>query len=280
MYNVGEGSDIYMKKASALTALLALCIGFTGCSSAPASSGGSVVESSDGSLAGSNSESGSAESNVSAILTDNENPPLTADSFSDNGGTGIPQSYEELQDFIRPFSEVNFLGFEVVRRYSPDEAYESTNDDIYLHGSTLYDVHVTYDYINAQPLDINTKLCSAGTAEIQQESFPPYSEGDKFACFLIQFDPDDVNVEFPELLFAVDDSAEPPVGYHVGFDVIDFVDKDGNSIGDSGFTATTVITTTLNNPVTYTDRIPMDALTDFLRNDWTERGYELNTPLN
>ena len=168
---------------------------------------------------------------------------------------------------------MNFLGFEVVRRYSPDEAYESTNDDIYLNGSTLYDVHVTYDYIS-------TKLCSAGTAEIQQESFPPYSEGDKFACFLIQFDPDDVNVEFPELLFAVDDSAEPPVGYHVGFDVIDFVDKDGNSVGDSGFTATTVITTTLNNPVTYTDRIPMDALTDFLRNDWTERGYELNTPLN
>ncbi len=279
-----------MKKASVLAALLALCTGFTGCYSASYSSGGSFAESSDGSLAGSggkstpadesDSESGSADSNVSAILTDNGNPPLTAGSFSDNGGTGIPQSYEELQDFIRPFSEVNFLGFEVVRRYSPDEAYESTNDDIYLHGSTLYDVHVTYDYINAQPLDISTKLCSAGTAEIQQESFPPYSEGDKFACFLIQFDPDDVNVEFPELLFAVDDSAEPPVGYHVGFDVIDFVDKDGNSVGDSGFTATTVITTTLNNPVTYTDRIPMDALTDFLRNDWTERGYELNTPLN
>ena len=279
-----------MKKASALTALLALCIGFTGCSSAPASSDGSVVESSDGSLAESggeststaesNSESGSADSSISAILMDNKNPPLTADSFSDNGGTGIPQSYDELQDFIRPFSEVNFLGFEVVRRYSPEEAYESTNDDIYLHGSTLYDVHVTYDYINAQPLDINTKLCSAGTAEVQHESFPPYSEGDKFACFLIQFDPDDVNVEFPELLFAVDDSAEPPVGYHVGFDVIDFVDKDGNSIGDSGFTAASVITTTSNNPVTYTDKIQMDALTDFLRNDWTERGYELNTPFN
>lgn len=277
-----------MKKALALTAFLALCTGFTGCSAAPASSAESVVEpvgessaeSGGNSIVESDSESGSENSSIPAILTDNENPPLTAGSFTDSEGTGIPQSYEELQDFISPFSEVNFLGLEIVRRYSPEEAYEATDDDIYLYGSTLYDIHITYDYLNAQPLDINTKLCSAGTAEKQHEGYPPYSEGDKFAGFLLQFDPDDVNVKFPELLFAVDDSADPPVGYHVGFDEIDFTDKDGNSIGDSDFTATAVVTTTSNNPVTYTDRIPMDALTDFLRNDWTERGYELNTPLN
>jgi len=232
-----------------LTACLALYISLTGCS---------------------------ASTSDSDMLSDNTNPPLTAVSFAETEGTGIPQSYEELQDFIRPYSSVNYLGFEIIKRYSAEEAFEITNDDMFLYGATLYDIHVTYDYINAQQLDIYTKFSSAGTPEEQFEGYPPYLEGDKFACFLPRFDPNVINYEFSELMFAIDDVGETPIGYHIGFDKIDFMDKNGNNIADDKFTATSVIASTANNPVIYTDMIPMDTLTDFLIKDWTARGYELD----
>lgn len=224
-----------------------------------------LIDPSDLSTPGNNS--------IPDVLTDEKAPPLTAASFVENEATGIPQSYEELQDYISPYANVNFLGFEILKRYSAEEAYEITNNDMFLHSTTLYDIHVTYDYFNSQPLDINTKLMAAGTAENQLEGYPPYSEGDKFACFLPLFDPDDINYELSELLFAVDDEEKSSVGYHVGFDKIDFIGKDGKSIADESFTASTVITSTSNNPVTYTDKIPMDTLSGFLRDDWLSRGY-------
>lgn len=247
-----------MKKIiSVLTVFFILCISIAGCSS-------------------NELPSQTATSSSPAILSDNENPPLTAVSFAENEGTGIPQSYEELQDFIRPYPSVNYLGFEIIKRYSPEEAYEVTIDDSFLYAATLYDIHVTYDYINNQPLDIYTMLSSAGMPEEQLEGYPLYSEGDKLACFLPRFHPSVINYEFSELMFAVDDKSETPVGYHIGFDKIDFVDKNGNNIADDNFAATSVITSTANNPVIYTDMITMDALADFLREDWTARGYELD----
>lgn len=241
-----------MKKASILAESLAWVIMLTGCSSA------------------------TSPGNTPDILTDNSEPQLTAISFVENEATGIPQSYEELQDFIKPYSSVNYLEYEIIKRYSPEEAFEITDDDMFLYGATLYDIHVIHDCINDRELDIYTKLSSAGTVEEQFKGFPPYLEGDRFACFLPQFDPDAVNYKFSELLFAIDDENEKPVGYHIGFDKIDFVNQNGNNIADENFTVSSVITSTSNNPVTYTDRIPLDTLSDFLREDWLERGYELS----
>ncbi len=247
-----------MKKSPILTALLTLVITLTGCSSPTTSD----ILNSD-------------YSSISHILTNNANPPFTAGSFIENEATGIPQSYEELQDFIRPYSSVNYLEYEIIKRYSSEEAFEITNDDMFLYGATLYDIHVVYDCINDQQLDIYTKLSSAGTVEEQFEGYPPYLEGDKFACFLPQFDPDAINYEFAELLFAIDGETNTPIGYHVGFDDIDFVSQNCNYIADESFSRTSVITSTSNNPVTYTDMVSLDILSNFLRNDWTERGYEL-----
>lgn len=195
--------------------------------------------------------------------------------FIENEATGIPQSYEELQDFIRPYSNVNYLEYEIIKRYSPEEAFDITNDDMFLYGATLYDIHVVYDCINDQQLDLYTKLSSAGTVEEQFEGYHPYLEGDKFACYLPQFDPDAINYEFTELMFAIDDETNTPIGYHIGFDDIDFVSQNGNDNADESFSETSVITSTSNNPVTYTDMVSIDILSNFLRNDWTERGYEL-----
>lgn len=94
--------------------------------------------------------------------------------FIENEATGIPQSYEELQDFIRPYSNVNYLEYEIIKRYSPEEAFDITNDDMFLYGATLYDIHVVYDCINDQQLDLYTKLSSAGTVEEQFEGYHPY----------------------------------------------------------------------------------------------------------
>lgn len=232
-----------------LSACLILCVSLTGCSTSPSSTD---------------------------MLVGNQNPPLTAVSFAENEGTGIPQSYEELQDFIKPYPSVNYLGFEIIKRYSTEEAFEITNDDMFLYGATLYDIHVTYDYINDKQLDIYTKLSSAGTAEEQFEGYPPYSEGDKLACFLPRFDSSAINYEFAELTFAIDDEGKTPIGYHIGFDKIDFVNQDGTRIADEDFAAVSVITSTSNNPVIYTDMISMNVLSNFLREDWTGRGYELS----
>ncbi len=76
-------------------------------------------------------------------------------------------------------------------------------------------------------------------------------------------------------MFAIDDETNTPIGYHIGFDDIDFVSQNGNDNADESFSETSVITSTSNNPVTYTDMVSIDILSNFLRNDWTERGYEL-----
>ncbi len=212
-----------------------------------------------------------------SILEDNADPIYVADSFVDIQATGTPQSYEDLQDFIKPYESVNFLKYEIISQYTPEEAYEFSGDDMFLYGATLYDIHVTYDYMNSQPLDIYTRLSSAGTPESQFEGFPPYLPGEVYACFLPDFDENQINYEFSELLFAIDCISEDVQAYHLGFEKINFVDQTGKSIADSDFSPLSVITSTRNNPVYYVKKIQSDKLVEYLYNDWLSRDYDFQT---
>ena len=207
-------------------------------------------------------------------MQDNEAPVYTASEIIEEGATGAPQSYEELQDYIAPYSDsVNFVKYEIVRRYTPEEAVEITGSDIYLYSSSLYDIHITYDYLNDVPLDITHRLACAGTEDVQIKGDPLYAAGEVYASFLSGLD--DECVALPELNFAVMQGDEE-YAYHIRFDKIEFI-QDGVSLGaDIPENEMYIVTSTSNNPVRYVKKLPMKTLVGFLKDDWTARGYTIS----
>ncbi len=196
----------------------------------------------------------------------------------DDGATGAPQSYEELQDYLSVYSDcMNFVQYEITGQYSPEEAYELTGSDIFLYSSTLYKARITRDLLNDEPKDIEFLLVSAGIAESQFKGFPLLSVGERYASMLLDssFDTVRVKVEFSELTFALYSKGGTDYAYHLCFDKIRFVTEDGTDI-DLGVSDDEryVVTSTANNPANYVKKLYLDELTDFLRDDWTKRGYE------
>lgn len=207
-------------------------------------------------------------------MQDNEAPMYTASEIIEESATGAPQSYEELQDYIAPYSDgVNFLKYEIVCRYTPEEAVEITGSDIYLYSSSLYDIHITYDYLNEVPLDINGRFACAGTEDVQVKGDPLYAAGEIYASFLSYSN--DEYVALPELNFAVMQGDEE-YAYHIRFDKIEFI-QDGVSLGaDIPENEMYIVTSTSNNPVHYVKKLPMKTLVSFLKNDWISRGYTIS----
>ena len=195
----------------------------------------------------------------------------------DDSATGAPQSYEELQDYLSVYSDrMNFVQYEITEQYSPEEAYELTGSDIFLYSSTLYKARITRDLLNDEPKDIEFLLVSAGVAESQFKGFPLLSVGERYASMLLDssFDTVNVKVEFSELSFALYSKGGTDYAYHLCFDKIRFVTEDGTDI-DLGVSDAEryVVTSTANNPVNYVKKLYLDELVDFLRDDWTARGY-------
>ncbi len=194
----------------------------------------------------------------------------------EDSSTGGPQSYEELQDYLSVYSDrMNFVQYEIIWQYSPDEAYALTGNEIFLYSSTLYKARLTRDLINGEAKDIEFLLVSAGTAESQIAGLPLLSVGECYASMLPNFSTETTNVAFPELTFAIYSKGGTDYAYHLRFDKIRFIAENGADI-DMGVTENEryVVTSTSNNPVNYVKKLRLSELADLLRRDWTKRGYQ------
>ncbi|MDR0197595.1 MAG: hypothetical protein LBI36_05180 [Oscillospiraceae bacterium] len=233
------------------------------------------------------------------VLSLEENPVCGEVEISElNPWSGIRYtSYEDLMsDFGSGYhtSLLNFVKFEITGVYTPEEAVKITDNENFSskHRATLYSAKIVYDYLNRKELDIEIVLSKAGNEDNQTEGSPNYMVGERYISNLRYFK-DSLNSGLAQcgtdsyLTFAVYEINDIELAYylyHVDLLLDDCVmnlssDKYVNLDLKLTDGEEYVITSAKNNPVRYVQKSTVEDLTDFIREDWTERGfrfYEFN----
>ncbi len=193
--------------------------------------------------------------------------------YLNNPSSGEPCSYEELQDFMESYGDTSFVEYEILSQYTPEEAFAKTGDKIFINNTTLYKARIYYDYLNDVPVDITIDLSKAGVSNRQIKDKPPYSIGQKIISPLSGFNTSRC-VAIPELVYYVYEVNGVKLAYHVGSENVaiknsTLVNLDMELIESER----SVITTTVENPVKFTQKSTVDDLAQFIKNDWNARGY-------
>lgn len=194
----------------------------------------------------------------------------------ENPGDGMPLNYEELQDYMESYDYVSLVGYEIISQYSPEEAAEITGKDYYKTETALYKIHIYYDYLNDVPLDITVNLAKSGLHQGrgQVKNDPPYSAGQKLISSLIGLENEDSCVAIGELNFYVYNVNGTELAYHLGNEHIAFRDDTLPNLNMELFPEEcSVVTSTADNPVIFTQKSTAEDLAEFFRRDWTARGY-------
>ncbi|MBQ8622994.1 MAG: hypothetical protein IJ424_01230 [Oscillospiraceae bacterium] len=219
-------------------------------------------------------EEGYDEMPVTSVTDEDEEPvaeeAAPADVLYKYNDSGI--SYSELSlDILRHMDSVNFVKLNISNVYDADEAYNLTGEEEFLHSRTLYEVNVTYDYLNGEDLDLTFNLAAYGTSENQLAGRPVFEEGESYASCLV-FDSENYVEMLDELIYAVHRINGVDIAYHLV----------GGSGVNPGYThmgmldiEREVITTTLNNPAQYTHKAALKELYRYLRRNWAREEYPL-----
>lgn len=152
-------------------------------------------------------------------------------------------------------------------------SYDEIRDDDreYFGDKIIYEVKVIEDLISGEKCNKNIYLAlSMGNPQIQQEGEPIYSPSERFTVVVHpKADNSDITRCFAGDLFRYD-----------------ITEKDGNftalsrnnyamdelNISNSVNISVNTITSTTNNPAYYTQEMPLDDLTSFIRYDWKAKG--------
>lgn len=200
--------------------------------------------------------------------------------FMDMSATGGPTTYEELQEYIDIYDDVSFVEYEILYQYTPEEAVEKTGSDIFKHSTTLYKAHVYYDHLNDTEVDLDVDISKAGMPNNQFKADPPYAVGQKLISALSGFNRTRC-VAIPELVFYVYDVNGIDLAYHVNKNDIAVNNASFSNLNmelaESEFSLTT---TTKNNPVEFNQKSAVEDLADFIRQDWSQRGYSFTDVKN
>ena len=208
------------------------------------------------------------------VLNANFTPIYDEVKFLDVSATGIVTSYEGLLEYISSYKDISFVEYEIISKFSPEEAIEITGDNVYEHTATLYQAHIYYDYLHDTPVDMTIYIGKTGTSYQQLDGDPPYVIGQKLISAIIGFDEAYCSA-IPELNFYVYNVNGIDLAYHVGAENVSvqsavLVNLDMDLLDSERF----VITTTANNPVKFTQKSTVEDLTLFIRQDWEARGYD------
>lgn len=201
----------------------------------------------------------------------------------------IPTTYREIVDNIatNPYSGGldSFYLFQVVRPLNLSECEEmggwfdhfrSTYGDTfeageyygkpkYMYDYTLYEVIVLEDLISGEQLGHTAYVLTGMGIEYQDENDPPYSPHDRFTAALSkQRDGYDFLLSTGSHAFRYD--VEGDIAYSRNNYMMDALSIDG-----SENISETRITSTTDNPVIYTQKLPLDSLAEYLRSDWQQR---------
>lgn len=213
------------------------------------------------------------------------NPIYEVEVFFDDispsfSGSEPAQSYEELaRDLLLYNNSFNFVKYEITGIYSSEEVEKITKSDINGNSSTLYKARIVYDYLNQKETSIEINLARNGTATQQWRGQPLYNVGDVFVASLWDLDEYlsgglTYVVADPELNFTIHEINGIKFAYYKN-DRIKFINSDSKSL-DVGVlnSEKSLVTTTHNNPVEYTQKLLVDELTEFIRNDWRQRNFK------
>lgn len=205
---------------------------------------------------------------------------------------GPPMSLDEvmsmlLPDPLRPEQEVeSFYLVEVVRALPLDEAVHMDGWDFNDAEATIYEVKRIKDLISGESFaeDTNSvyvKLPAGESVSIQTRGDPAYAPGEKFTLAMsrqcegydFRFSPCDFALRFdlPDNAELTEDD-ETVTLYYRGIDG----PRDAHIFDFAESIDITAVASTPQNPVKYTQKADMEALADFLRRDWRERGISVH----
>ncbi len=188
----------------------------------------------------------------------------------ENPSSGEPISYDHYMDeTIELGTELQLLSYEVVRVYTPEEAYELTQNEAYLGITALYDVHVYYDHIAQQEVDYTVWMSRAGNQLRQWAGCPMLGVGEKYTS-IVSYSKDGYRL-MPSVEFYLDGE----YAYYIGTSncllcPVDESNPDMNiPMAEDEWWR---ITTTKNNPVIFHRKFKEEALVQYIRADWQWRG--------
>lgn len=196
----------------------------------------------------------------------------------DGGFSGASMSYDGVMEMINsPFQKENgifldsFYLVETIRALPIEESKQLNGWGPVCEGKTVYEVKLLKDLIGGEEISRTEKILVAnGTVEWQKDGDPVYATGEKFTVALTK----------PQEGY---DFLHTPSSITFRYDVVD--DENGDitlysrgseldklKLPTSEDITETVITSTTLNPAKHTQKLDLDALADFLREDWKARG--------
>lgn len=178
-----------------------------------------------------------------------------------------------LQDYIKCYKEVNFVKYKILYQYTPNEAVEITQNSIFQNTSTLYKVLITYDYLNQKDVNIEANVSKAGTATNQIENDPMYLIGQTYASPLLYVD-NSRYTSLSALTFGIYEINGTEFAFHIKFDNINLLNESYDNLNLEVLdNEKSIVTSTKNNPVKFTQKSLADELGSYIREDWSFRGY-------
>lgn len=214
-----------------------------------------------------------------ALNTDGEDHAIYRDVQVNEqvAATGQPYSFENLADEYLS-EKTAIYAVEVVRVYVGGEAQDKYGYDFH-DTSTLYRVRAYYDLLRNVPVDIEFDVVHAGNSERQFEGCPVFERGRKYVlCFRQGIDRNNMNVATPELEFEIYNIDGTDLAYHICGDKIRLEGDYMNLDLEMTDAEKSVVTTTSNNPVRYTQKSTLKALAYFFRQEFSARGWVNTIP--
>lgn len=220
--------------------------------------------------------------NSSPETSDNlvENKPIYDDVFkgvNSDSFTGEPMSYDEVMEMINsPLQKENgifldsFYLVETIRALPDEEGRQLNGWTEICEGKTIYEVKILTDLISGEQINRTENILAAtGTVEWQEDGDPVYAPGERFTVALTK----------PQ---EGCDFLQTPVSIMFRYDVVEDNAKttlysrkseiDKLNLPTSTNLNEKVITSTTQNPAVHSQKVELDALVDFLRSDWEQRG--------
>ena len=176
-----------------------------------------------------------------------------------------------LNDLSGQFSGIAYEITGVYTREEAENLHEDFADSLY-ESRTLYRAHAFYDVLNDKPLDYYFDVAGWGSADMQEDGYPPQAVGDRMLSF---FKVDDSEVKVPNsnfefMLFEIDGVK---VAYHIGNSRIRFESAAYPNLDlEMAESEKEIVTTTSNNPIRFTQKSTLQSVSEFMRAELYNRG--------
>lgn len=216
-----------------------------------------------------NAGSEAALNGLDYVLELNEEPIYdNVEIIPEVSAAGEALSYEELAENDLPYrSNLCFIAFKIESVYSADEETAIIGED---RDSTLYKAHVYYDFLSDSECDYYINIYHAGDQTSQYYGCPGYAVGQKYAAAVSGNET--WVVANSKLEFSIYTINGVELAYHHCAEEIKLSGDYVNLDLEMTDTEKSVITTTKNNPVIYTQKSTLTSLGSFIRDDWSVRG--------